>query len=277
MRTLLLVLLAVQTLIGCSNDRHDNSNDAKTANGSVYGPAPAVINYGVTATHPHDVTSFTEGLLVHDGKLYESTGSPSDQPETRSLVGIVDLSTGKIDTKVELDKSKYFGEGIVILDGKLYQLTYTSKTGFVYDLDTFKKLREFTFPSKEGWGITTDSTYLIMSDGTSHLTYLDPATLKQVKELGVYDNNGPLNNLNELEYINGYIYANIYTTNIIVKIDPKSGQVVGKLDLTTLNQDANSKNPSSLELNGIAYDAAADKIYVTGKLWPNIYEINFKH
>ncbi|ARS35325.1 glutaminyl-peptide cyclotransferase [Pontibacter actiniarum] len=268
-------LLTLSTLAGCGDDREKATT--VVSNDTIYGPAPAEINYGVAKAYPHDTNAFTEGLLVHEGKLYESTGSPSDLPQTRSLVGVVDLNTGEIDTKVELDRDKYFGEGIVILNDKLYQLTYQAKKGFVYDLNTFEKLDEFTFPSKEGWGMTTDSTHLIMSDGTSQLTYLDPETLKKAKALGVYDNNGPLKNLNELEYINGYIYANVYTTNTIVKIDPKSGQVVGKLYLTSLAQDAKTKNPASLELNGIAYDPATDKIYVTGKMWPNIYEIEFNH
>ncbi|GAB3817008.1 glutaminyl-peptide cyclotransferase [Pontibacter rugosus] len=232
------ILLGINTLAGCGNE---NEKAATQAVSTVYGPAPAEINYAVVKAYPHDSNAFTEGLLVHEGKLYESTGSPSDLPDTKSLVGIVDLSTGNIDTKVELDRKKYFGEGIVILNNKLYQLTYVSKVGFVYDLNTFEKLQEFTIPSKEGWGMTTDSTHLIMSDGTSQLTYLDPETLQKARVVGVYDNNGPLKNLNELEYINGYIYANVYTTNTIVKIDPSSGQVVGKIYLTALAQDAAQK------------------------------------
>ncbi|GHA61066.1 glutaminyl-peptide cyclotransferase [Pontibacter akesuensis] len=270
-------ILAMSTLAGCGNESEKAATQAAENGNSVYGPAPAEINYGVAKVYPHDTNAFTEGFLVHKGQLFESTGSPSDLPQTRSLVGIVDMNTGNIDTKVELDRDKYFGEGIVILNDKLYQLTYLAKTGFVYDLNTFEKLEEFTFPSKEGWGMTTDSTHLIMSDGTSRLTYLHPETFEKVREVGVYDNNGPVKNLNELEYINGYIYANVYTTNTIVKIDPKSGQIVGKLYLTALAQDAANKNPNALELNGIAWDAEKDKIYVTGKMWPNIYEIQFKH
>ena len=267
------ILLA---LTGCGPNNPEENKD-KTANppATTESAAPATINYGVVQAYPHDTTAFTEGLLFHDGKLYESTGSPTDLTQTKSVIGEVDLNTGKLQVKVELDRNKYFGEGMVILNKKVYQLTYQTKVGFVYDFPTFKKLGEFTFPSNEGWGLTTDGTYLIMSDGTSQLTYLNPETFKTEKILGVADNQGAVENLNELEFIKGFIYANIYTTNTIVKIDPESGKVVGKLDLSSLDQDAKAKNPAALELNGIAYQAATDQVYVTGKMWPNIYALKF--
>jgi glutaminyl-peptide cyclotransferase len=140
--------------------------------------SPSLINYGVIATHPHDTSSFTEGLVFYDGSLYEATGSPDDLPQTRSVVGPVDLSTGKINKKVELDRNKYFGEGIVFLNDKLYQLTYKTRVGFIYDAKTFRQINEFTFSSKEGWGLTTDGNHLIMSDGTDKITYLDSTSLK---------------------------------------------------------------------------------------------------
>ena len=151
------------------------------------------------------------------------------------------------------------------------------KIGFVYDAKSFKKLGEFVFPSVEGWGMTTDGTYLVLSDGTSNINYLDPNNYKLIKILGVIDNNGPVAFINELEYINGFIYANVYGTNYIVKIDPASGKIVGKLDLTTLNNEAKNKYPDALEMNGIAYDSVAKKVYITGKMWPNIYEIKFNY
>jgi glutamine cyclotransferase len=234
------------------------------------------MNYEVVNTFPHDTTAFTEGLLLHQGQLYESTGSPTEMPRIRSLIGTVDLKTGKLVEKIELDKSKYFGEGMVILNDKIYQLTYTTKVGFVYDAKTFKKLQEFTFPSQEGWGLTTDGTHLIMSDGTSQLTYLDPTTFKTVKTLQVKFNYDPLVNLNELEYIKGVIYANIYTTNSIVRIDEATGQATGILDLTALTNQVKSKYPNALELNGIAFNSATGTIYVTGKLWPSIFELKIK-
>jgi glutamine cyclotransferase len=178
---------------------------------------------------------------------------------------------------VEIDKKKYFGEGITFLKGKVFQLTYKTKVGFIYDATTFKKLGEFTFPSKEGWGLTTDGEHLIMSDGTNVLTYLDPHSLQVIKTIEVSENGYAKDYLNELEMINGYIYANIWTTNTIVKIDPGNGKVLGKLDLTNLATEAKEIYNGSLEMNGIAYDSALNKIYITGKLWPKIYEIKFDH
>lgn len=268
----LYVLLSL--LVGCTNNT-EPSETTDTA-GSETGSAP-LINYTVRNTYPHDTTSFTEGLLVHKGQLYESTGAAQGMPQTRSLFGVVDLGTGKINTKAELDREKYFGEGITFLNGKVYQLTYQSKVGFVYDDKSFQQIGQFTFPSKEGWGMTTDGHSLIMSDGTSNLTYLNPSTYQVEKSLPVTDTNGAVTQLNELEYINGFLYANVYTTNRIVKIDPASGQVVSRLDLSSLAQEVKVKYPGSLEMNGIAYDSTRKSIYVTGKMWPHIYEITFAH
>jgi len=262
-------------LFGCNSC---NNSPAPVDNPGVTASAYN-INYSVAAYLPHDTNSFTEGLLVHNGKLYEATGHApdNDQPQTRSLFGIVDMKTGKIDVKAEIDKAKYFGEGISFFGNRLYQLTLSPKVGFVYDTAGFKKLSEFTFPGKEGWGLTTDSTHLIMSDGTGILYYLDPLTLQMTKALNVFDNGAATDSLNELEYINGYIYANVWLTNTIIKIEPATGNVVGKLNLTSLAEEAKSKYPGVLEMNGIAYDAQTDKIYITGKMWPTIYQVQFKH
>ena len=154
-------------------------------------------------------------------------------------------------------------------------MTYTTKVGFIYDAKSFQKLGDFTFPSKEGWGMTTNGAQLIMSDGTSNISYLDPNTFRLVKVLGVTDNNGPVSNINELELIKGYLYANQWQTNYILKIDTSSGKVVGKLDLGSIVREETNKFPGSEVLNGIAYDSASGKIYITGKLWPNIFEIKF--
>ncbi|MDQ4140722.1 MAG: glutaminyl-peptide cyclotransferase [Bacteroidota bacterium] len=262
-------------MVSCSNDKKETTN-TETVDQAPALVAPVNLSYELIRTLPHDTTAFTEGLLLHEGKLYESTGSPEEMPQTRSVLGPVDLKTGKIEEKVKLDRTKYFGEGMVILNDKIYQLTYTTKVGFVYDAKTFQKLQEFTFPSKEGWGLTTDGTHLIMSDGTSQLTYLDPNTFKTVKTLNVKYNYDPLVNLNELEYVNGVIYANIYTTNSIVRIDANSGQATGILDLTSLINEQKKINPNALEMNGIAYNQAAGTFYITGKLWPNIFEIKIK-
>ena len=272
MKRIIVCFFALCILAACNNPDAGNPADTTVHSGN---NEPPLINYSVIRSYPHDTTSFTEGLLVHDGDLYESTGYTEEYPQSRSLFGAVDLKTGRIQTKVEIDRKKYFGEGIVFLNGKVYQLTYKTKIGFVYDAKTFKKIGEFTFPSAEGWGMTTDGVYLIMSDGTSNLNFLDPNTFRLVKTLGVADNNGPVDSINELEFIHGFIYANRYLTNYILKIDPSSGKVTGKLDLTSLDNEARNKYPESLQLNGIAFDSVSKKVYVTGKLWPNIYEIQF--
>ncbi|HTR28879.1 MAG TPA: glutaminyl-peptide cyclotransferase [Puia sp.] len=261
-------LLILSLLAACNQPDHPASPNAATDN------TPPLIDYSVMKLLPHDTTSFTEGLLFHDGQLYESTGTDTDMPASRrSLFGIVDTTTGKIHPKVEIDRKKYFGEGIAFVNGKVYQLTYKTKVGFIYDASTFKKLGEFTFTSPEGWGMTTNGASLIMSDGTSNITYLDPTTFKTVKTLSVTDNNGPVGSVNELELINGYIYANQWQTNYILKIDTATGKVVGRLDLDSIVSEARNKFPGSDVLNGIAYNPASGLVYVTGKLWPNIYEI----
>lgn len=260
-------------LVSCNTEKVEEN---KTEQVDV-AEAPKVpqLNYSIENQYPHDITSFTEGLLFHDHKLYESTGGADNLPQTKSLFGEVDLKTGKILVKAELDKTVYFGEGIVFLNGKIYQLTYKNQIAFIYDSKSFKQIGTFNYANREGWGMTTDGKYLIMSDGTSYLTYLDPTNYSVVKTLDVAENGYVVEKLNELEYIKGFIYANIWTTNTIVKIDPKTGDVVGKLDLTALAQDSKSKNPDALEMNGIAYDSLTNKILVTGKLWPNMYEIKF--
>lgn len=270
MKTIIFLAIAV-ALYSC----RDNGGEKQPPEKQDLQVKTPVIGYSLKNILPHDTTAFTEGFLFHENQLFESTGGPLEMPQTSSLFGIVNLKTGRIDTKAKLDKVKYFGEGIAILNGKIYQLTYQNQKGFIYDAKTFKPLGEFTYANKEGWGMTTDKTHLIMSDGTDVLTWLDPQSFKVVKSLKVTDENGAVENLNELEMIGGYIYANIYTTNYIYKIDPATGKTVGKLDLGSLVADAKSKYPSSLELNGIAFDSATNKVLVTGKLWPGIYEIEF--
>jgi glutamine cyclotransferase len=225
--------------------------------------------------HPHDTTLFTEGLLFHEGKLFESTGSPQEDPSLRSLIGILNLGSGAFTKKIEIDKTKYFGEGICFLNGKLYQLTYQNKMGFIYDAKTFKQIGTFTYDNAEGWGLTTDGVHLIMSDGTDELTFIDPATMKPTRKVKVVEAGVSLPYLNELEYINGFVYANVWMTNYIVKIDPKDGKVAGRLDLAPLAYEARSMYGRSEVMNGIAFDSASGKVYVTGKMWPRIYELKF--
>ncbi|WP_316821657.1 glutaminyl-peptide cyclotransferase [Pedobacter gandavensis] len=266
MKKAIIYSLLLFFITGCRNNQQVNIPKQATV---------PIISHYVTNNFPHDTNLFTEGFLFHSGRLMESTGAPLELKNTRSVIGIQNLKTGNIDIRVELDKSKYFGEGIAILNGKLYQLTYKNQLGFIYDASTFKKIGEFNYANLEGWGLTTDDKSLIMSDGTANLTYISPNTLSPLKTISVSENGQPSTQLNELEFIKGYIYANVYGTTFIVKIDPSNGNVVGKLDLSKVCVTEKNMNPAALDLNGIAYDSIADKVYVTGKLWAHIYEIDF--
>ena len=265
-----LSLLAV--LVACEEDKPKHTIVEPTV---VEAPKIPEIKFTVANQYPHDITSFTEGFYFNDGKLFESTGSPDNVPYAKSVFGSVDLKTGKIEVKAELDKAIYFGEGSVYLNGKVFQLTYKNQTGFIYDGKTYKNIGKFTYTNREGWGLTTDGKSLIMSDGTSYLTFIDPVSFTSTKTLDVAENDRVLENLNELEYIKGFIYANVWMTNTIVKIDPNTGNVVGKMDLSSLSYESKTRNANSLEMNGIAYDSLSGKVLVTGKLWPTIYEIKF--
>ncbi|HCZ35875.1 MAG TPA: glutamine cyclotransferase [Cytophagales bacterium] len=255
-RQLLWVCLGA-AVVTCSPDKPKQENV----------PDPLKLNYAIRSMWPHDPEAFTQGLLIHNVELFESTGQFGT-----SWIGIVDINTGKVDKKIILDK-QYFGEGIAILNNKIFQLTWQNKVGFVYDLKTYKKLKDFRFDSfaKEGWGLTHDNVNLIMSDGTNNLHYLDTATLEVVKSVKVTDDNGPVKNLNELEYIEGFVFANVWQTNLILKIDPQSGKVVGRIDLSKLASDARKASPQVDVLNGIAWHPETKSVLVTGKNWPNIY------
>ncbi len=270
-RTFFIFCFILFLLSACKNK---NSSDSITINSIAQTP---LINYSVVNSFLHDITLFTEGFLFHNGELFESTGSPDDLSQTKSMIGTDDLSTGKFNKKIELDKTKYFGEGIAFIHNKLYQLTYKNQVCFVYNAKTYKLLDSFKYTNPEGWSLTSVKDELIMDDGTDKLTFIDPSNFKPIKTLAVTDNEEPLDSLNELEYINGYIYANVWLTNFIVKIDTLNGKVVGKLDMSSLMFEAKNKNPAVDVLNGIAYDSAADKIYVTGKLWTDIYQLDFPH
>lgn len=227
-------------------------------------PADPVISYNILSTFPHDVSAFTQGLTVYNGKLYESTGR-----EGTSWIAEVDIATGKQTKKIELD-SKYFGEGIAFMGDKLYQLTWQNRVGFVYDARTFKKLREFR-NHREGWGITHDNHHLILSDGSSRLYKLDTATMTAVDSVVVKDSAGEVDKLNELEFVDGHVYANRWGTGLIYKIDPATGTVKGILDLTPLSEQVRQKSPESDVLNGIAYEPGSQTWLVTGKLWPALF------
>jgi len=221
-------------------------------------------SYEMVADYPHDPGAFTQGLVYYEGYIYESTGKYG----TSSLREI-DLATGDVLNQVDLD-SDLFGEGLTILGSRAYQLTWLSGKGFVYDIKTLELLGNFTY-SGEGWGLTTDGIDLIMSDGSSYLRFIDPETFEETQNIEVLDNGEPVDLLNELEYINGEIYANIWTTDMIARIDPTSGEVLGWIDLAGLLGD--DATGSEDVLNGIAYDSEGDQLFVTGKLWPKLYEI----
>ena len=228
-------------------------------------PAPTY-TYEIINSYPHDPAAFTQGLIYLDDVLYEGTGRYG-----QSSLRKVDLETGTVTTLSSIPE-QYFGEGITIFDNKIYQLTWQNQTGFIYDQDSFEMLDTFTYPT-EGWGLTHDGQQLIMSDGTNNLYFLNPDTLEITHQIPVLDEQGnPIVRLNELEYIDGAVYANIWQTNHIVRINPETGQVTAWIDLTNLLPTATLTQPVDV-LNGIAYDAENRRLYVTGKLWPTLFEI----
>ena len=222
--------------------------------------------YTVVNTYPHDPRAFTQGLLWRDGFLYESTGLHG-----RSSVRKVTLETG-VPEQERLIDSHYFGEGVVDWKDRLISLTWQDKVGFIFDLASFEKVGEFSYPG-EGWGLTRDETRIIMSDGTSTLRFLDPETLKETGCVQVTDNGRPVDNLNELEWVKGEVLANVWQTDRIARIDPETGHVTGWIDLSGLLSSAGQAEGRADVLNGIAYDATADRLFVTGKLWPRLFEI----
>jgi glutamine cyclotransferase len=226
--------------------------------------ATPVYGYQVVRTYPHDPNAFTQGLFLRDGFLYESTGL-----EGASSIRKVELETGRVELERSIS-SRFFGEGIVDWKDRLIELTWKHQLGFIYDLDDFETRGEFSYPG-EGWALTRDDHRIIMSDGTARLRFLDPETLKEIGGVTVTDQGRPVDRLNELEWVQGEIYANIWQTDRIARIDPATGQVKGWIDLAGL-LPAEDRWRADV-LNGIAYDAKADRLIVTGKLWPRLYEI----
>jgi glutamine cyclotransferase len=223
-----------------------------------------VDTYKVIHTYPHDPKAFTQGLEVVDGKFYEGTGMHGE-----SNIRIVNIVTGAVEKKEPIPYM-YFGEGITLFAGKLYELTWQNSTAFTYDPKTFQKTGQYQYTG-EGWGLTHDSKQLIMSDGTAFLRFLDPATFRETGRIQVRDGGRPIPELNELEYIDGEIWANIWQTNRIARINPQTGQVNSWVDMTGLLPASESKGADVL--NGIAYDPKTKRIFVTGKYWPKLFEI----
>lgn len=246
----------------CSNGPDTPGDETSTP------PVPS-ISYTVVGSFAHDTSYFTEGLEFYKGALLESTGL-----EGKSKLVQYDLESGKVQKEVKLDP-KYFGEGITVLRDTLYQLTYREGVVHVYDAKTFRKIKELRYTNGEGWGLTHDSTYLIGNNNGSVLYYYDPATFRIVKKTEVMENDTPAVNINELEYVNGFIYANQWQYPYILKIDPATGNVVAKMDLTSLIKQEKVTNPNAAEFNGIAYNPETKKFYVTGKNWSKIYQLQF--
>ena len=227
--------------------------------------ATPVYGYDVVRVFPHDVRAFTEGLFYEDGVLWESTGLPG-----HSFVRKEELDTGRVLEQHDLP-ARDFGEGIVRWGPRLYQLTWQEHFGYIYDAASLSVKASFPYPG-EGWALTKDAHHLYMSDGTPDLRVLDPATLKEIRRIHVTDDGRPIADLNELEWVKGEIYADIWQTNTIARIDPATGHVVGWIDLAGLLPTADYR-PNTDVLNGIAYDAAHDRLFVTGKNWPKLFQI----
>lgn len=265
----LSLIAAVSALLTACSAATTTSPEANPAPNPATAPAsapPTIYDYEIINTYPHDSDAFTQGLFFRDGALYESTGLKG-----KSSIRKVDLETGEVLKKYDLP-ANYFGEGITSWKKRIIQITWRSQVGFVYNLDSFSQVKSFTYPG-EGWGITEDGRRLIMSDGTADLRFLDPKKLREIGRVRVTHRGQPVTGLNELEYVYRDVYANIWRSDLIVRIDPASGQVNGVVDLRGLRRELGPGGTGAEVLNGIAYDSAADRLFVTGKLWPKLFEI----
>ncbi|MBX2934550.1 MAG: glutaminyl-peptide cyclotransferase [Ferruginibacter sp.] len=253
-------------LAACNNNESNDfvDNSVKPV------PVPA-INYTIIAAYPHDTSAYTQGLEFHNGKLYEGTGDF----ETSSL-RITDATTGRVEKKHMMGTDSIFGEGITIFKNKVYQLTWESNIVYVYDINNLDKpIKTFKWPY-EGWGLTNNGTDLIISDGTSNLYFVNPDDFRLKSTISVSNNSGPVDNINELEYVDGFVYANIYQTDKIIKIDPSSGHIVGVMEFPGMKEKyfADQNIPGRTDvLNGIAYDSTRKSFFITGKRWPKMFEI----
>jgi len=232
----------------------------------VAGGAIPVFEARVVRVFPHDPQAFTEGLFYLNGALYESTGL-----EGRSEIRKEDLATGKVLMRARI-APQYFGEGITAFDGRLFELTWKNQVGFIYDLATFRPVGQFAYPG-EGWALTENGRELIMSDGSPVLRFLAPATLTERRRVTVTADGKPLDDINELEWVKGQILANVWMTDRIARIDPQTGRVTGWIELSGLKALAGASDNIDAVANGIAYDAKGDRLFVTGKLWPKLFQI----
>lgn len=267
--TSLLILFSLLGAPACESAPRAGANAGSSPTSATPPSAePPVYGYEVIKTYPHDPNAFTQGLVFVDGALLESTGL-----EGESTLRRVELETGKVLQKVDVPKF-YFAEGLTVFNGKAYQLTWKGQKGFVYDPQTFKKLGEFEYDG-EGWGLTHDADSLILSSGSNKLRFLDPASFEVKRTISVFDRGQPLRDLNELEYVKGEIFANVWHQDRVARIDPQTGAVKGWIDLSGLLRPGDVSDEEAV-LNGIAYDEAGDRLFVTGKLWPKLFEIRLK-
>jgi len=268
---LFLVILAVSMSMACTGSANNTTPPSNLNSNTNKGATVPTYSFKIVNTYPHDTSAYTQGLVLHNGFFYEGTGGRRSDTFHSSLRK-VDLQTGKVLQKFDL-AGEYFGEGISILNDKIYQLTWQENKAFVYDVNDFKLIRELSY-STEGWGLTNDGTNLIMSDGSHLLRFMNPETFAEVRSIPVIDEKGrPVVRLNELEFVKGEIWANVYTTGWIVRIDPATGKLLGRIDLNEFAEDQMDATPNADVLNGIAYDAASDKIFITGKRWKQLFEI----
>jgi glutamine cyclotransferase len=266
--TVQVLFLIFLCLTACGNEVSSNQGSFPEASFKPQAPAraePVEYTYQIVHIYPHDRRAFTQGLIYQKGRLYEGTGRYG-----QSSLREVNLETGKIIRMHNLP-DRYFGEGIALFDARIVQLTWQSRLGFVYEEDSFNQIREFRYTT-EGWGITHDGQRWIMSDGSETLFFRDSQTLMETGRVRVFDRDRPVSNLNELEYVKGKILANVWTTDRIAEIDSDTGTVTGWVDLSGLSARMDLSQPIDV-LNGIAYDPDNDRLFITGKLWPNIFEI----
>lgn len=256
------------SLISCNNNDSGDDIDPTVIPPATGIPTPQNISYTIIGQYPHDTSAYTQGLEFHNGKLLESTGDYQN-----SSIRITDPRTGTVEKKHVMGTREIFGEGITVLNGKLYQLTWENNLAYVYDVkDISRPEKTFKWPY-QGWGITNNGSDLIISDGSANLYFVDPSNFTVRNTLAVRSNRGAVNQLNELEFIEGYVYANVYTTNDIVKIDPETGFVVGRMSFDNLLQ-RNEYIPGHTDVfNGIAWDSTKRTMMVTGKRWPKMYEV----
>lgn len=262
-------LCVLTAAISCNNDDKVKPDDTVTPPLVANVTPPATLNFSIISEYPHDTAAYTQGLELYKGKMYESTGDWEN-----STLRITDHKTGKVLQNHPMGTKEIFGEGITIFNDKLYQLTWQSHVVYVYDVNNINKpVKTFNWPY-EGWGITNNGKELIVSDGTSNIYFVSADSFTVKNTISVKTDRGPVDNINELEYVDGFIYANVYQTNIIVKIDPATGNVVGRLDFPEhIQKDEIAKNARTAEFNGIAYDSSSKSFYLTGKRWSKMFEV----